>query len=279
MWSSWFLDCEDSVRCLVDSWDSTIQSYIVLHLFMANLRLCLRFRDAWLTFTRHRGSHRSFQFSSCNFVNFWVSSYVWIKKRNSSQSSSIVELRFLFCPFLFLSILSSFTNFRPIFWPYMIWSGSCCRHFYLDFRFLLIHATSFLVLMSPRSPLHFFLLLEFPCLSQYPAMKMWGEASEDEVEELVDRPEKTNGTQFAILQLFFFTFFGEMWFLTAGPVVCTPMILAELPEWNRWPSSPSFDSSMSWWSQTRQNSGLSCWPYAYWLRNPGVPILPRASRM
>ena len=24
--------------------------------------------------------------------------------------------------------------------------------------------------------------------------------------------------------------FGEMWFLTAGPVACIPMILAELPE-------------------------------------------------
>ena len=30
---------------------------------------------------------------------------------------------------------------------------------YLDFRFQLIHATSFLVLMSPRSPFHFHLLL------------------------------------------------------------------------------------------------------------------------
>ena len=33
-----------------------------------------------LSFTRHRGSHRSFQFSSCVFENFWVFSIVWIKK-------------------------------------------------------------------------------------------------------------------------------------------------------------------------------------------------------
>ena len=46
------------------------------------------------------------------------------------------------------------------------------RHVFLDFRFLLIHATILLVLMSPRSPFHFFLLLEFQCLSQFPAMKV-----------------------------------------------------------------------------------------------------------
>ena len=45
------------------------------------------------------------------------------------------------------------------------------RHFYLGFRFLLIHATGSSVLMIPRTYFHF-LLLEFPCLSQFPAMKM-----------------------------------------------------------------------------------------------------------
>ena len=45
-------------------------------------------------------------------------------KANSSESSSIVELWLFFCPSLFVSILSGFTNFRPYFWPYMIWSGS-----------------------------------------------------------------------------------------------------------------------------------------------------------
>ena len=81
--------------------------------------------------------------------------------------------------------------------------------------------------------------------------------------------------------------FGEMWFLTTGPVVGIPMIFAELPKWKscgcflqeaslqwrspilwhvqwllllfaprRWPSSPSWDSSTSSWSPIRQSWGL-----------------------
>ena len=49
------------------------------------------------------------------------------------------------------------------------------------------------------------------------------------VEELADKPGTTNATLFDILQ-YPLAFFGEMWFLTAGPVVSIPMILAELPE-------------------------------------------------
>ena len=56
--------------------------------------------------------------------------------------------------------------------------------FFLGFRFLLIYATGLPVLMIPRSYFHFFLLLEFPCQSQFPAMKML----EKQVEELVDKP-------------------------------------------------------------------------------------------
>ena len=48
------------------------------------------------------------------------------------------------------------------------------------------------------------------------------------VEELVDKPGTTNGTLFDILQSILLPFFGEMWFLTAGPVVGIPMILTEL---------------------------------------------------
>ena len=48
------------------------------------------------------------------------------------------------------------------------------------------------------------------------------ETSEDEVEELVDIPGTTKGTQFAILQLIRLPFFGEVWFLTTGPVVGIP---------------------------------------------------------
>ena len=53
-------------------------------------------------------------------------------------------------------------------------TGHCvlprCRHFCLGFRFLLVHATGFPVLAHSYS--HFFLLLEFPCQSQFPSMKM-----------------------------------------------------------------------------------------------------------
>ena len=54
---------------------------------------------------------------------------------------------------------------------------------------------------------------------------------EDDVEELVDRPGTTNGTKFDILQLMFLPFWVRCGFLTTGPMVCTPMIFAELPEW------------------------------------------------
>ena len=89
-----------------------------------NLRLGKHFRDTfWRSFTKHGWSHRSFQFSRRVLENVSVFFIIWIDKVNSSQSSSIVELWFFFCPFLFFSMLSGFTNFRPNFWPYMIWSG------------------------------------------------------------------------------------------------------------------------------------------------------------
>ena len=75
--------------------------------------------------TRQCWCHRSFQFSPRILENFFVFFVIWIDKVNSSHFSIIVELWFFFCPFLFLSILSGFTNFRPNFWPYMIWSGTC----------------------------------------------------------------------------------------------------------------------------------------------------------
>ena len=53
-----------------------------------------------------------------------VSVYSWFSIVDSSQSSSIVEFWLLVFPFLLISILSGFPNFRPNFWPYMIWSRS-----------------------------------------------------------------------------------------------------------------------------------------------------------
>ena len=98
-------------------------------LLECNFRPRSHLRDAiWSFFTRHGWCHKSLQFSPRVFFlfkNFFVLFVILIGKVNSPGSSSIVELRFFFCPFLFFSILSGFTNFRPNFRPYMIWSG--CR--------------------------------------------------------------------------------------------------------------------------------------------------------
>ena len=94
-------------------------------LFIPNLRFCNHFRGARLnSLARRGGCHWSFQFSPRIFESFRMFFVVWINKINSCQSSSIVELRFFPCPFLFLSILNDFSNFRPIFWRKLIWSGS-----------------------------------------------------------------------------------------------------------------------------------------------------------
>ena len=48
-------------------------------------------------------------------------------------------------------------------------------------------------------------------------------------EELTDKPGTTNDSLLDILQSILLPFFGEMWFLTAGPVVGIPMTFAEFP--------------------------------------------------
>ena len=54
-----------------------------------------------------------------------------------------------------------------------------------------------------------------------------GEMGESAVEvELADKPRTTSGTQLDFLQSSF-AIPSEMWFLTAGPVVCMPTILTE----------------------------------------------------
>ena len=65
-------------------------------------------------------------------------------------------------------------------------------HFYLGFRFLLVHATSLLVLHH----FIFLLLVEAGCCVGVTAScdEGVGDVGEDELEELVDRPETTYGT-------------------------------------------------------------------------------------
>ena len=57
-----------------------------------------------------------------------------------------------------------------------------------------------------------------------------GEVGEDEVEELVDRPGTTKGTQFVVLQLIFLPVLMRCGFLTTGPMVFIPVIFAEFSE-------------------------------------------------
>ena len=53
---------------------------------------------------------------------------------------------------------------------------------------------------------------------------MMEEAGEDDVEDVVDSPGTTNGTQFDFFAINSLGIFGELWFLTAGPVGRIPMI-------------------------------------------------------
>ena len=96
-------------------------------------------------------------------------------------------------------------------------------HFYLCFRFLLIHATGFPGLLTHN-------FTSFCCWIFRADHSILRWTGEDEVEELVDRPGTTNGTQFAILQWILLPFLVRCGF---GPLV----------QWQVYPwSSQSFPS-------------------------------------
>ena len=71
MWSSCFVSTEDSTRCRLESWDSTVQPWSVFCAVFSNV-----FSDFANTYvmrsslTRHGCCHRSFQFLSRIFQNF-----------------------------------------------------------------------------------------------------------------------------------------------------------------------------------------------------------------
>ena len=112
-------------RRLVGFHHTTIHCFELL--LMAIFLRYIRFHDARILFVSlagHGWSHRSFQFSPRGFENVFVLFVIRIDKVNPSQCSKTVELWSFFCPFLFFSFLSGFDNFRPNFWPDMIWSGS-----------------------------------------------------------------------------------------------------------------------------------------------------------
>ena len=108
-----FLGWEDSTRCLVDSWDSTVQPYTDVGVFSdANLRLCHHLRGAIRSpFARHGWCHKSFQFSPCVFENSWVFSVTWINEVNPLSLRALSSFGFSFAH----SCFSPFWAALPIF--------------------------------------------------------------------------------------------------------------------------------------------------------------------
>ena len=55
-----------------------------------------------------------------------------------------------------------------------------------------------------------------------------GDVEDELVPELDDNPGTTRGTKFSVLHKNSFPFFGQQWFLTAGPLVGISIFFAEL---------------------------------------------------
>ena len=117
MRSSWFVSREDSTRCLVDSWDAI--SCFAATFVVPDRAFLLHGMAAAI-------GHSNFLLA---FLSFIVILVIGINEVKSLPSSSIAEFWLLVFPFLFVSILCGFPNFRPYFWPYMIWSGSRLNFF------------------------------------------------------------------------------------------------------------------------------------------------------
>ena len=60
-----------------------------------------------------------------------------------------------------------------------------------------------------------------------------GEVGEDELEELVDRPSKNEWYVVGRFAIDLSAMFDELWFLTTGPMVITPVIFAEFSKWEK----------------------------------------------
>ena len=64
------------------------------------------------------------------FDGFFIFIIFCIDEIHASQSSSIIELRFLVCPFLLFFLQSGFSHFGPHFKPQILRSGSCLNFCY-----------------------------------------------------------------------------------------------------------------------------------------------------
>ena len=126
-------------------------------------------------------------------------------------------------------------------------------HFYLCFRFLLIHATGFPVTLHSYS--HFFLLLDVSVVAsilRWRCRRSWWRWS-----RRTCRWTKDNEWYMVrCVAIDVRAIFDEMWFLTTGPVVSIPMIFAELPEWKN--CGCIFKNHHC----HEDVQGLSCWPCA-----------------
>ena len=88
--------------------------------------------------------------------------------------------------YIFLTILADHATVFPVLFH--------CLHFYLDLGFLLVHATDLSVLFRCHAYSHFLFLAGCCVGTMGSCGTNVGEVSEDEVEELVDRPGTTKGT-------------------------------------------------------------------------------------
>ena len=127
MRSSWPFSRDGSIRCLVDSWDSTFQADFVVGTLFDTSSLATVSCEQVRLFVFLHGMAASICTSNCafefsyGFFDFFV---FQIKKVNACRSASILEFWLLVRPLLFLAFLSGFTNLGPYFRPHMIWSRS-----------------------------------------------------------------------------------------------------------------------------------------------------------
>ena len=113
MWSSWPLWRVGSIRCLVDSWDSTVQAYLSGASSSA-IGSCKR---EWLVFFFLHGMAAPIRTSI--FDGLFIFFIFRMNKIKSSRSPSVLEFVLLVRTFLLFSFLSGFADIGPDFKPHV----------------------------------------------------------------------------------------------------------------------------------------------------------------
>ena len=101
------------------------------------------------------------------------------------------------------------------------------RHCHLDFRFLLIHATSFPRAVESSLAFSLLLVAGISVSVTVSCGEDVGEVGEDEVEELVVKPRTTNGTWFEVSRWIFLAFLMRCGFLATRRMVTIPKFFSE----------------------------------------------------